>query len=129
VLITAVNRIAEKLTAISRELSQLPPRFSRYLVPSDGTYNCRRIADTNRASMHAFGAAIDLNSRFGDYWLWEKSKEGKFVWKNRIPLEMVDVFERHQFIWGGKWFHFDTMHFEYRPEIIAYAKIGWPEHP
>jgi hypothetical protein len=32
------------------------------------------------------------------------------------------VFERQGFIWGGKWWHFDTMHFEYRPEIIAHAK-------
>jgi hypothetical protein len=22
------------------------------------------------------------------------------------------------FIWGGKWLFFDTMHFEYRPEIL-----------
>jgi hypothetical protein len=21
-------------------------------------------------------------------------------------------------IWGGKWGHFDTMHFEYRPELL-----------
>jgi hypothetical protein len=33
-------------------------------------------------------------------------------------MEIVDVFERHGFIWGGKWYHFDTMHFEYRPELI-----------
>jgi hypothetical protein len=30
----------------------------------------------------------------------------------------VDIFERHGFIWGGKWGHFDTMHFEYRPELL-----------
>jgi hypothetical protein len=29
------------------------------------------------------------------------------------------VFEKHGFVCGGKWYHFDTMHFEYRPEIIA----------
>jgi hypothetical protein len=34
----------------------------------------------------------------------------------------LETFERRGFIWGGKWWHFDTMHFEYRPEIIAYAK-------
>jgi hypothetical protein len=28
------------------------------------------------------------------------------------------------FIWGGKWNHF--FHFEYRPQIIALAKQGWP---
>jgi hypothetical protein len=32
----------------------------------------------------------------------------------------VAVFERHGFIWGGRWAHYDTMHFEYRPELLGY---------
>jgi hypothetical protein len=24
----------------------------------------------------------------------------------------------HGFIWGGYWYHYDTMHFEYRPELL-----------
>jgi hypothetical protein len=28
------------------------------------------------------------------------------------------IFEKHGFIWGGKWYHYDTMHFEYRPELL-----------
>ena len=32
---------------------------------------------------------------------------------------IVDVFERNGFIWGGKWYHYDTMHFEYRPELLG----------
>jgi hypothetical protein len=36
--------------------------------------------------------------------------------------EIVDIFERHGFIWGGKWYHFDTMHFEYRPELLVRNK-------
>ena len=27
--------------------------------------------------------------------------------------------ERHGFIWGGKWYHYDTLHFEYRPGLLA----------
>jgi hypothetical protein len=42
--------------------------------------------------------------------------DARFV--NRIPLEIVAIFERHGFIWGGKWSHYDTMHFEYRPELL-----------
>ena len=38
---------------------------------------------------------------------------------NHIPLEIVAIFERHGFIWGGKWSHYDTMHFEYRPELLG----------
>jgi hypothetical protein len=43
-----------------------------------------------------------------DYWLW--SPKGGY--RNRIPIEIVEIFEKHGFIWGGKWGHFDTMHFE-----------------
>ena len=32
--------------------------------------------------------------------------------------KIVEIFERHGFIWGGKWYHYDTMHFEYRPELL-----------
>jgi hypothetical protein len=39
-----------------------------------------------------------------------------------MPREIVDAFERHGFIWGGRWYHYDTMHFEYRPELLAPAR-------
>jgi hypothetical protein len=39
-------------------------------------------------------------------------------YRNRIPHRIVEIFERHGFIWGGKWYHYDTMHFEYRPELL-----------
>ena len=125
-LVTPVNGVADKLAAVSRELARLTPRFTRFMVPSSGTFNCRAIAGTDRTSMHAYAAAIDLNSRLGDYWLWTKAKAGKFAWVNRVPFDIVEIFERYGFIWGGKWFHYDTMHFEYRPEIVAFAKQGWP---
>ena len=41
------------------------------------------------------------------------------VWKNQMPAAIIRVFEKHGFIWGGYWYHFDTMHFEYRPELLA----------
>ncbi|MFM7757478.1 MAG: M15 family metallopeptidase [Crocinitomicaceae bacterium] len=39
-----------------------------------------------------------------------------------IPLELVEIFERYGFIWGGKWLPYDTMHFEFRPELIDYIR-------
>lgn len=33
------------------------------------------------------------------------------------PPRLIEIFEKFGFIWGGKWFHFDSMHFEYRPEF------------
>jgi hypothetical protein len=43
---------------------------------------------------------------------------GKSPHRNRIPWEIVEIFEKYGFIWGGKWYHCDTMHFEYRPELL-----------
>ncbi|WP_240488652.1 M15 family metallopeptidase [Labilithrix luteola] len=53
-----------------------------------------------------------------NYWEWEKKPDGSFTWKNSIPQAIVDAFESERFIWGGRWAHFDTMHFEYRPELF-----------
>ena len=33
-----------------------------------------------------------------------------------------EIREKYGFIWGGRWYHFDTMHFEYRPEILKRIK-------
>ena len=68
--------------------------------------------------MHSWGAAIDINAAHADYWLWHGSVVTDGAPVNRIPLEIVAIFERHGFIWGGKWSHYDTMHFEYRPELL-----------
>lgn len=122
--VATANGVADRLEAVSRDLEALPAKFHVYLVPSAGTFNCRAIAGTSRMSMHAYAAAIDINVKFTDYWRWggARKETDKVAYKNRIPLEIVDVFERHGFIWGGKWYHYDTMHFEYRPEIIALSK-------
>jgi D-alanyl-D-alanine carboxypeptidase len=45
-------------------------------------------------------------------------RPGRHFHRNRLPFDIVQIFEKHGFIWGGKWGHFDTMHFEYRPELL-----------
>ncbi len=121
ILITSVNGVAERLQQVSDELDNLPERFMRYLKPVAGIYNCRAIAGTGRMSMHAYAAAVDLNSEYGDHWQWAKTSKGLYVYHNSIPWEIVEIFEKHGFIWGGKWYHFDTLHFEYRPELLPEA--------
>lgn len=117
--VTAVNGVADRLDAISKELDRLPAKFDKYLAPAGGTYNCRIIAGTNRVSAHGSGIAIDLAVSQSDYWRWAPGgASGKATYRNRIPLEIVHIFERHGFIWGGRWYHYDTMHFEYRPELL-----------
>lgn len=109
---TSVNGVAQRLAEVSAELDALPLTVRRYVYPPAGTYNCRTVADTGEPSMHSWGAAIDINASHGDYWLWPRSRG------DSMPVEIVEIFERHGFIWGGKWSHYDTMHFEYRPELL-----------
>jgi hypothetical protein len=118
VMVTTVNGVADKLEAVVHDLEKLPSTLIRYLVPSAGTYSCRSIVGTQQRSMHAYGAAVDINTKYSDYWRWPAATRDLIQYRNNIPFEIVDVFERHGFIWGGKWYHFDTMHFEYRPELL-----------
>jgi hypothetical protein len=118
--VTAVNGVAERLERVSAELDTLPPALRKHLWPLGGILNCRPVADTGKLSMHAFGAAIDISTAVSDYWFWarKKGEAGPIPYRNRVPFEIVRVFEKYGFIWGGKWYHYDTMHFEYRPELL-----------
>jgi hypothetical protein len=120
VAFTSVNGADRHLAAVSRELDDLPAEDRKYLYPIGGTYACRAVADTGQTSMHAWGAAIDINTAYSDYWLWHRGGDGALpAYVNRIPPQIVAAFQRHGFIWGGRWAHFDTMHFEYRPELLG----------
>ena len=120
IIVTKINGIDKKLAQISKELDQ-HPELKKYLTNIGGTFTWRNIAGTNRHSMHSFGMTIDINTAYSDYWQWAckcTNEDDTFTYKNRIPQIIVNIFEKHGFIWGGKWYHFDTMHFEYRPELI-----------
>jgi hypothetical protein len=117
IAVTRVNGVARRLQAISSEIDALPDAIKRAAFPIGGIYACRAVADTGKPSMHNYAAAIDLNTRYSDYWYWHRN-ERPLRYRSRMPQEIVDIFERHGFIWGGKWYHYDTMHFEYRPELL-----------
>ncbi len=101
----------------------------------------RTVKGTTRLSSHSFATAIDLLTNVGPmYWLWdvtksdpERAKQGEngfrdvhFVARAKpiMPQKIVDAFEANGFIWGGKWNHYDTMHFEYRPEFFPGLAIS-----
>lgn len=110
-----------KVSADLSELVKQRPDLKPFLIsPLGGTYAWRNIAGSNNLSFHSFGVAIDINTKKTDYWRWDASKEKSHLpkFRNRIPPEIAQVFEAHGFIWGGKWSHYDTMHFEYRPELM-----------
>lgn len=116
---TSLNGVDQKLRAVSQELDALGAQIRRYVDNPAGTYYWRTIEGTPRLSVHSFGIAIDINVKYSRYWRWDLfGPQAKLIFKNDIPLDVVRVFEKHGFIWGGKWYHYDTMHFEYRPELL-----------
>ena len=117
---------AEALASVSEELQRLAagkPELRAFTRNLGGTFAWRTIAGTERLSAHSFGIAIDLEPAKGRYWRWDSGKKRPSWEALAWPHEIISAFEKHGFIWGGKWWHYDTFHFEYRPELIAYAKL------
>jgi hypothetical protein len=126
---TKVNGASKALQAVSEELQKLPNYASlKKYLGSGGTFVYRKVRGANRLSAHSFGIAIDIGydkankKNLSTYWKWDNGKAGeltKIGFRNSIPMDIVRVFEKHGFVWGGRWYHYDTMHFEYRPEYFA----------
>lgn len=117
---TKINGAADSLRAVAKELENHPEL--RSYLKSSGTFYWRKVRGANRQSAHSYGMTIDIAVAKSDYWLWKnpgKKETEKIVYANRFPKELVLIFEKHGFIWGGRWYHYDTMHFEFRPEILA----------
>jgi len=105
---------------------------------SSGAYYWRLIAKTKSRSYHSYGLAIDLLPEKLDgkqtYWLWA-SQERDDWWnvpygeRYHPPEKVIKIFESYGFVWGGKWVQFDTMHFEYRPEVFILNGLPLAETP
>jgi len=120
IVVTKINGVDKQLMKISTELDN-HPELKKYLINIGGTFNWRNIKGTTRPSMHSFGMTIDINTAYSDYWQWAcncTNENAPVKYHNRIPQLIVNTFEKYGFIWGGKWYHYDTMHFEYRPELL-----------
>lgn len=120
--VTTINDVHKKLQRISIALEKLPPSYYKYLANPAGSFYWRKVEGESYLSSHSFGIAIDINSHYSSYWLWDylKSKHplSELTYQNRIPKEIVQIFEKEGFFWGGHWYYYDTMHFEYRPDLI-----------
>nr|AXS01248.1 hypothetical protein [uncultured bacterium] len=88
--------------------------------PPTSGWNWRNIAGSSMRSNHSYGMAIDflpvdLKGRI-TYWRWNSGGGNQPFY--RPPEVVIKIFEEYGFLWGGNWDMFDTMHFEYRPEIL-----------
>ena len=109
----AFRRVEARLRAASASA----PALASWLRQLSGTFVERKIAGTDRPSSHSYGISIDLDAGRTHYWRWQKPIK-PVHWRNSVPQAIVDAFEAEGFIWGGRWYHYDTMHFEYRPELL-----------
>jgi hypothetical protein len=109
--------VGQNLTALVR----CKPELRQDLFPLGDSVSRRSIAGTNRPSPHNWGIGIDLNPQGGAYWRWQKSPTAASILTLRrsYPREIVKIFEDQGFIWGGKWSHYDFMHFEYRAGLLV----------
>lgn len=131
--------LAAPLGAVEEDLLRIADddsEVSHWIDGLDVTYSFsfREIAGSGTRSQHAWGLAVDFVPRSyhgrAVYWRWSQVLSGEGWY--RIPVEdrwsppqpVIEAFERHGFIWGGKWPHFDAIHFEYRPEIILYSHLA-----
>ena len=122
------NGAAQALEKVGRQLA-LRPELAAYVGKPMGSLNWRAIAGTQRRSMHAYGVAVDfqLPGVLGHYWRWRGCQEGAScpypaaVLADARLKSVVQIFEDNGFIWGGKWHHFDTVHYEFRPELVGSA--------
>lgn len=132
------NLAVQALHDVERDIlsiSASDPEVAAWIDDVDITYSFidRGIAGTNTRSQHAWGMAVDLVPSSYDglqvYWRWTRAWN-RSGW-HRTPLEerwsppavVVETFEQHGFLWGGKWAHYDNIHFEYRPAILEYNRL------
>lgn len=114
---TPVNGAAQQLEKVVAELEK-HPELHKYLAQS-GAFYWRPVRGAKRLSAHSYGMTIDIGVKYSNYWRTQSTNENATIaYHNKYPHEIVEIFEKYGFIWGGRWYHYDTMHFEYRPEIL-----------
>lgn len=119
------NGAAEALKRVRADLSLLPREAHSVVASPARDFAWSEMPGRAQLDVHSFGIAIDINPAYSERWQLLRGKSGRLTrYQNRIPDAVVAIFERHGFIWGGKWFRFETGHFEYRPEMIAIGKLA-----
>ncbi|MGL4387995.1 MAG: M15 family metallopeptidase [Brevinema sp.] len=127
-----IHKFAYKaLKQVEEELYKLATQDKEvrdFLREVDTVYSFfwRRIAGSKARSLHSYGIAIDtLDSRTKKsyYWLWLHNLKIDWVTQPiskrwNPPNAAIKIFEKYGFAWGGKWIFFDTMHFEYKPDLL-----------
>jgi hypothetical protein len=119
------NGAARALRRVIDDLKRLPAELQSVVKVPPRTLDWGFIAETDQLDVHSFGIAIDLSDDARNSWHRSGANIGQLRrYNNATPPEVVQVFEKHGFIWGGKWYRFESSHFEYRPELIAIGNLA-----
>ena len=136
--LVVLDVLADKVLAIFGELRarRFPLESARLMNAYDGdddasmddnntsAYNDRNVIGTNSISMHAYGAAIDINPVQNPYLervngAISVAPKAAAPYVARKPLRpgmaesIVGVFAEHGFsVWGGRWRNPDYQHFQ-----------------
>ena len=106
--ITCHEKIADSLTRILQQLAnEFKDRYEETGINRfGGVYEFRRVSGSSKLSLHAYGAAIDLDP--------ERNGRGKPYdgGINMIPQGVVEIFKAEGWKWGGDFKNPDCMHFE-----------------
>ncbi|MCL2233110.1 MAG: M15 family metallopeptidase [Treponema sp.] len=132
--VTVHHAIMEELALVERrilDLAETDTRVRAWVSNIDRVYgwHWRNVGGTQTRSFHAYGVAVDIMPRVSGgrpvYWRWAGPNWFNIPYERRYhpPNAVVEAFEAYGFVWGGKWSFFDTIHFEFRPEVIILSGI------
>lgn len=98
---TAHHLLVGVFEAVFREIDRLG--LQKSITSWEGIYEFRSIRGHGRLSVHAFGAAVDINS-----------ETNQLNTVGNMDPRVIEVFRHFGFLWGGS-FHGrkDPMHFQY----------------
>lgn len=99
------ERVAVDLVAIFRDIEHAG--LLDRIVSYDGCYVYRNVRGGSTLSMHARGAAIDLNAAWN-----EMGRKPARVGEKGCVAELVSIFRQYGWLWGGNFTRCDAMHFE-----------------
>jgi hypothetical protein len=118
-----------RVEARIQKLAETDPEIRDWMksLHSITGWNWRNVAGSENRSFHSYGVAVDLLMKTEPgketYWQWTAAKG--IDWRTvpaekrqNPPTAVIRIFEGQGFIWGGRWSRYDTMHFEYHPELL-----------
>lgn len=96
------SKVAASLLRILQKLAKVCPAV---LLKYDGIWNPRTKRGGSTPSLHARGAAIDLDA-------WRNGNAAHWPISSAMPIEVMECFAAEGWLCAGAFWHRDAMHFQ-----------------